>query len=255
MWPYCFLYFPIFFCFWRQINIDLNFNSSLISGVLGQFKILRTRFPYRCQNQTKTKTTLKGIKVLHSNNISFCFQILFEQPSNLYHFNSFIPMLKFLTLLQMPQRSVYTERQCQCWNNDVITLVIRLLLKTTVSLEYGSQSFSGATSLLSMWTVSLASSQHCSSVDADTWCKRTLNCTCILTVQESAPAGGSAPGETAGWVPCDPPPSRGPAPHGLRHHGHHEESHAHEQGRLHRRLRQGVLCWPCGSATFMYSQF
>ena len=76
----------------------------------------------------------------------------------------------------------------------------------------------------------------------------------FLTVQESAPAGGSAPGEAAGGVPGDPAPSRGPAPHGLGHHGHHEESHAHEQGRLHRRLRQGVLCWPYGSAIFMYSQ-
>ena len=80
-----------------------------------------------------------------------------------------------------------------------------------------------------------------------------INCSCISPVQESTPAGGSAPGATAGWVPSDPSPSRGPAPHGLRHHGHHEESHAHEQGRLHRRLRQGVLCWPYGRATFKNS--
>ena len=58
--------------------------------------------------------------------------------------------------------------------NAAMTLAILFSLKTMESLENGLQPQSGATPLFLMRTESLASLQNCRSIDADTWCKRTL---------------------------------------------------------------------------------
>ena len=69
---------------------------------------------------------------------------------------------------------VYTKRQRQRCDNSVMMLVILFSLKSVESLENRLQPRSGATSLFSMRTESLASSLSCCSVDADAWCKRAL---------------------------------------------------------------------------------
>ena len=66
---------------------------------------------------------------------------------------------------------VYAKRQRQYCDNSAITLAILFSLKTMEVLENGLQPQSGMTSLFSMRTVSLVSSQSCCSVDADVCCK------------------------------------------------------------------------------------
>ena len=73
---------------------------------------------------------------------------------------------------------VYTKRQRQGCNNAAMTLVTLFSFKSVESLENALQTHSGVTPLISMRMESLASSQSCCSLDADAWCKRTLN---ILT--------------------------------------------------------------------------
>ena len=60
-------------------------------------------------------------------------------------------------------------------DNSMMTLAILFSLKTIELLENGLQPQSGATPLVSIRTVSLASSRSCDSIDADTWCKQALN--------------------------------------------------------------------------------
>ena len=70
------------------------------------------------------------------------------------------------------QGPVYTKRQSQCSDNVAIMLMILLLLKTMESLQIGFVTHFWTTSLFSVRTVWLASSQSCRSLYADAWCKR-----------------------------------------------------------------------------------
>ena len=59
-------------------------------------------------------------------------------------------------------------------DNSAMMLVILFSLKSIELFENRLQPHSGATPLFSMRTISLASLQSCSSIDADAWCKRAL---------------------------------------------------------------------------------
>ena len=70
--------------------------------------------------------------------------------------------------------SVYTNCQRRHCNNSAMMLVIRFSLQTMESLQNGVATHFQATSLFSMRTESLASSQSCRSIDSDAWYKWTL---------------------------------------------------------------------------------
>ena len=89
------------------------------------------------------------------------------------HFN---PRVTFwdATIFQCIEGHVYTKQQHQHCDNSEMMLAILFSLKSMESFENGLQLHFGVILLFSMRTESLASLQSCCSVDADTWCKRTL---------------------------------------------------------------------------------
>ena len=74
----------------------------------------------------------------------------------------------------MIQGPIYTKRQRQRCDNSVMTLTTLFSLKTMESLQNWVATHFRMTLLFLMRTLLLASSQSCSSVVVDAWCKRAL---------------------------------------------------------------------------------
>ena len=91
----------------------------------------------------------------------------------------------------LQSRPVYTERQSQRCDTSMMMLAILFSLKTMEPLQNGVATYFQVTLLFSMKTVSLASSQWCRRVEADTWCEQALKACLQLSVSNWSVRGNA----------------------------------------------------------------